>query len=986
MIKTNNWIKKLTVAGSVLKVSSIFIVAVLLFHFEIKQAYAQTSYTPTKSYQGSGTADQDDMVVWVHPTNSAQSTVIASDKAANRVTVYNLDGSVVQTVTDVGIPGNIDLRYKFPLSGQLVDIVAFNDRAGSIIRVFKINADRTLTRVDNGLIKTSFANYGFTLYKSRTSGKMYGVTSQDNGSNIEQFELLDAGGGKVGGTRVRGWSTGGGQSEGMVSDDEKGFLYVGQERSGVWKLGAEPTTSAPGTIIIPASSNGISPDIEGLTIYYTGNGNGYLMLSSQGNSTFKVFDRNAPYTFRSTFKVGSASSTDGIDVSSVNLGSIYPQGVFLAHSGGAAIRAVPWNTIAQGEGLTVDTSWNPRGGVTITQPPQTNTPTQPATNTNTSTPRPSATNSITATPALTSIPGSNIALQKSVTASSSDADAPNPAAVVDGDANTRWSSAWSQPHWVQIDLGERYEVDRVILRWQRSYGSGYRIEVSEDSTNWTSIYTTSTGDGGVDELTGIQRVGRYIRMYGTQRACDGCGTLYGFSLFEFEVYGDHAGLINTPALTQGGLGGDANGDGHVDGVDFVTWLQKYNQTTSNGPRDGDFNSDGKIDGIDYIVWLTNYGKASNGTPSVTNPPPVTNTNTPSPRPSITGLTVTPTPRPTSTPTIGGPTPTLPPIGQVKGIWISPEEIIKLPTSGAAWDRVRSAAYGSWGSSCLNDLNCLHDTDVLAGALVSVRLNDSALRQKTITGIRAAMSSPLYRTLELARNIQSYVIAADIIGYHDAEFDNFLRAKMDQSLPGRAGIPTVWQGSLKDATNWGNHQRAAAIATYLYLGDSSRMNQVTNAYKEWIGLPVTTRTMTYDATNWIADQSNKAGVNRYGSTISGVNVSGVLPEDWRRGSEFNWLPTPSGYMWEGMQGYIVASVMLHRAGLIPFSSGNNVVVRSMNMLYGLGEASTNSPVFRNPASSDDTWIPWVVNYYGNTNYPTSSASAGKNMGWTDWTHP
>jgi hypothetical protein len=93
------------------------------------------------------------------------------------------------------------------------------------------------------------------------------------------------------------------------------------------------------------------------------------------------------------------------------------------------------------------------------------------------------------------------------------------------------------------------------------------------------------------------------------------------------------------------------------------------------------------------------------------------------------------------------------------------------------------------------------------------------------------------------------------------------------------------------------------------------------------------------------------------------------------------------MWEGMQGYVVTAVILHRAGVLPFNSADNSVMRAMDMLYGKGEASTNSPLFHNPASSDDTWIPWVVNYYISENrYPTTTANPGKNMGWTDWTHP
>src|SRR6185369_15512881 len=148
-------------------------------------------------------------------------------------------------------------------------------------------------------------------------------------------------------------------------------------------------------------------------------------------------------------------------------------------------------------------------------------------------------------------------------------------------------------------------------------------------------------------------------------------------------------------------GGDGNGDGKVDGIDFILWLSHYNQSTGNGPRDGDFNSNGYVDGVDFTLWFANYGRTI-ATPTNTIRP--TNTNTPTP---------------------SGPTPTLPPIGQVKGIWISQEELNRLPTSGAAWDKVNAAANSSWGSACLYDNNCNHDVNTLAGALVAARTGSAS---------------------------------------------------------------------------------------------------------------------------------------------------------------------------------------------------------------------------------------------------------------------
>lgn len=156
----------------------------------------------------------------------------------------------------------------------------------------------------------------------------------------------------------------------------------------------------------------------------------------------------------------------------------------------------------------------------------------------------------TNTPTLSQQPLGNIALNKIATASSHDTDGPNPGTVVDGNLSTRWSSAWSQPQWIQIDLGAQYPIVRVVLRWEKSYGKAYRIEVSNDTSTWTSIYSTTTSDGTTDDLQGLSGSGRYIRMYGITRACDGCSQLFGFSLWEFEVYANGSGITSTPHPTS----------------------------------------------------------------------------------------------------------------------------------------------------------------------------------------------------------------------------------------------------------------------------------------------------------------------------------------------------------------------------------------------------------------------------------------------------
>jgi len=134
-------------------------------------------------------------------------------------------------------------------------------------------------------------------------------------------------------------------------------------------------------------------------------------------------------------------------------------------------------------------------------------------------------------PLTASAQGTNLALNKPVTCS------PTPqfpcAEAVDGNLGTRWASAQGvDPQFIYVDLGATTSVTHVILRWETAYGKSYQIQTSNDAVNWTNIFSTTTGDGGVDDLTGLSGSGRYIRMNGTVRA-----TPYGYSLWEFEAYG-----------------------------------------------------------------------------------------------------------------------------------------------------------------------------------------------------------------------------------------------------------------------------------------------------------------------------------------------------------------------------------------------------------------------------------------------------------------
>jgi hypothetical protein len=138
---------------------------------------------------------------------------------------------------------------------------------------------------------------------------------------------------------------------------------------------------------------------------------------------------------------------------------------------------------------------------------------------------------------------------KPVVASSTESASFPATNAVDGNTATRWSSAFSDPQWIRIDLGNLGPLvyNRVVLTWEAAYAKAYQIQTSNDLATWTTIYSTTTGDGGTDDLAlNGGSSARYVRLFGTARA-----TQWGYSLWEFRVYAPpDATPTNTPTPTS----------------------------------------------------------------------------------------------------------------------------------------------------------------------------------------------------------------------------------------------------------------------------------------------------------------------------------------------------------------------------------------------------------------------------------------------------
>ena len=315
----------------------------------------------------------DDAAIWVHPTRPERSLMIGTDKM-NGLMVYDLDGELQQVVSRESHPDNVDVLYDFKLGGKTVDLALAGCRPDGPqgIKVWRIDpATDSLTDATQGGVLPVFGGtepYGSCVYHSRRTGKSYFFVTNKLGA-VEQHLLVDAGNGKVKSTRVRSLKVPT-TAEGCVADDELGIFYLSEERVGIWKFEAEPNVPTRGKIVARVGQNGLVADIEGLTLYCATGGRGYLIASSQGNSTYKVYDRRDGNRFLLTIqpragRIPAPKETDGIAVTSCPTSRDFPGGVLVAQNGlkrqptGNNFLFFRWEEIA-GKRLIVDTHWSPR--------------------------------------------------------------------------------------------------------------------------------------------------------------------------------------------------------------------------------------------------------------------------------------------------------------------------------------------------------------------------------------------------------------------------------------------------------------------------------------------------------------------------------------------------------------------------------------------------------------------------------------------------
>lgn len=404
--------------------------------------------------------------------------------------------------------------------------------------------------------------------------------------------------------------------------------------------------------------------------------------------------------------------------------------------------------------------------------------------------------------------------------------------------------------------------------------------------------------------------------------------------------------------------GDASGKGaSIEQYAFNPAVARYLRVTVNGNTHNDWASISEL-----------QAKVSGGPVLVDVPTPAIPAPTTGPVPT-TGPAPTAVPAPTAAPAQP------PTVGS--GILMSGADLAKLPMTGSAWSRLKSAADGSLGTPNISDQESQHDTKTLAAALVYARTGQASYRTKAADGIMSAIGTEKGgRTLALARNLVSYVIAANLIDLKsydagkDQQFRSWLSAVRTATLDGKTLIST------HDVrpNNWGTHAGASRVAADMYLGDKADLAKAAQVFKGWLGDRTAYAGFTYGLLDWQADPSKPVGINPKGAVKNGRNVDGVLPDDQRRAGGFAWPAPKENYVWEALQGAVVQAELLSHAGYDAWNWSDRAMWRAVNWEYNVNGFQ---------ATGDDTFEIYIINHAYGSNFPVGAANTGKNMDFTDW---
>lgn len=299
--------------------------------------------------------DTDDPAIWVNPNDRTEVIIVGTDKheKTGGLYAYDMDGKIINKVTPLDRPNNVDIAYGLEIDGKLVDIAVLTERGTNKIRVFSMPE---LKPLDNGGIEvfvgeTERSPMGIALYtkKDSTGNKIYAVVGRKSGgadNYLFQYELsVDAG--VVKGKKVRefGKFQGGKEIEAIAVDNELGYIYYSDEGFGIHKYYADPAKGNEELALF--GQKDFKSDHEGIALYKSTDSTGYIVISNQQNNSFNIYPREGAAGNAHLHEIlaevpVSAVECDGADAISMPIGTKFPKGMLVAMSNGMVFHYYDW--------------------------------------------------------------------------------------------------------------------------------------------------------------------------------------------------------------------------------------------------------------------------------------------------------------------------------------------------------------------------------------------------------------------------------------------------------------------------------------------------------------------------------------------------------------------------------------------------------------------------------------------------------------------
>ncbi|MFP3834484.1 phytase [Chryseobacterium sp. SIMBA_028] len=294
--------------------------------------------------------DTDDPAIWINPKDASKSIIIGTDKDTDGgLYAFDLNGRIIHKVLGLKRPNNVDIEYGFTLNGKKTDIAAATERETHKVKLYSLPELKEIGEISVFEGETERGPMGISMYKNTQTGEIFVIVGRKSGPKdgyLWQYKLSEKNG-AIAGEVVRkfGKYSGLKEIESIAVDDELGYIYYSDEQFGIHQYYADPAKGNEELLVF--GKGDFASDVEGISIYPTSKGKGYILVSNQQNDTFNVYLREDPAKGRIAEIPVSTLESDGSEVTNVNLGPKFPKGVFVAMSNGRVFHMYDWRLIEE---------------------------------------------------------------------------------------------------------------------------------------------------------------------------------------------------------------------------------------------------------------------------------------------------------------------------------------------------------------------------------------------------------------------------------------------------------------------------------------------------------------------------------------------------------------------------------------------------------------------------------------------------------------